>query len=120
VSSHPHLVADAKAAATEAIEHPAHFGLRQWSGWILGPGALLITLLFPPPDGLSEEGWRTAGAALLMAVFWICESVPIPVTALLPLVLFPALHLGDIRETAAPFANPVIYLFFGGFLWPSI
>jgi sodium-dependent dicarboxylate transporter 2/3/5 len=48
-----------------------------------------------------------------MAAFWICESVPIPVTALLPLVLFPALHLGDIRETAAPFANPVIYLFPG-------
>jgi sodium-dependent dicarboxylate transporter 2/3/5 len=116
VPDHPRLVTDAKAAATEAIEHPAHFGLRQWSGWILGPGALLITLLLPPPEGLSIEGWRTAGAALLMAVFWICESVPIPVTALLPLVLFPALHLGDIRETAAPFANPVIYLFFGGFL----
>ena len=55
-------------------------------------------------------------AALLMAIFWICESVPIPVTALLPLILFPALGLGDIRETAAPFANPVIYLFLGGFL----
>ncbi|MDP3069790.1 MAG: DASS family sodium-coupled anion symporter [Opitutaceae bacterium] len=116
MSSHPHLVADAKAAATDAIEHPANFGLRQWSGWVLGPGALLITLLVPPPDGLSAEGWRTAGVALLMAVFWICESVPIPVTALLPLGLFPALHLGDIRETAAPFANPVIYLFLGGFL----
>ncbi|MBL9187809.1 MAG: SLC13/DASS family transporter [Opitutaceae bacterium] len=116
MSSHPHLVADARAAAADAIEHPANFGLRQWSGWILGPGALLITLLLPPPDGLSVEGWRTAGAAMLMAVFWICESVPIPVTALLPLVLFPALHLGDIRESAAPFANPVIYLFLGGFL----
>jgi sodium-dependent dicarboxylate transporter 2/3/5 len=116
MSSHPHLAADVKAAAADAIEHPATFGLRQWSGWILGPGALLVTLLVPPPEGLSPEGWRTAGAAMLMAVFWICESVPIPVTALLPLVLFPALHLGDIRETAAPFANPVIFLFLGGFL----
>lgn len=116
MSSHPNLLDDAKSAAEDAIEHPAQFGLRQWSGWILGPGALLATLLLPAPEGLSPEGWRTAGAATLMAVFWICESVPIPVTALLPLVLFPALHLGDIRETAAPFANPIIYLFLGGFL----
>ena len=100
----------------DAISEPSRYGLRQWSGWILGPGALLFTLLTPPPDGLSVEGWRTAGAALLMAVWWITEATPIPVTALLPLVLFPALHLGDIRETATPFANPIIYLFLGGFV----
>jgi len=98
------------------VEHPERYGLRQWSGWALGPAALLATLVLPPPEGLSVEGWHTAGAAWLMAVFWICESLPIPVTALLPLVLFPMLHLGDIRETAAPFANPVVYLFLGGFI----
>jgi len=95
---------------------PSAYGMRQWSGWILGPGALFATLLLPAPAGLSEPGWHTAGAALLMAIWWITETVPIPVTALVPLVLFPALGLGDIRETAAPFANPIIYLFFGGFI----
>ncbi|MBA4137518.1 MAG: anion transporter [Opitutus sp.] len=103
-------------AVKDATEHPSTYGLRQWSGWILGPGALLLTLILPPPEGLSVEGWRTAGAAMLMAVWWITEAVPIPVTALVPLVLFPALQLGDIRETAAPFANPIIYLFLGGFV----
>lgn len=111
MSTHP-----LQETVKEAAENPARYGLRQWSGWILGPAALIATLLLPPPEGLSVEGWRTAGAALLMAVWWITESVPIPVTALLPLVLFPALHLGDIRETAAPFANPIIYLFLGGFV----
>lgn len=100
----------------EAGGVPTHYGWRQWSGWILGPTALLATLLAPAPAGLSEAGWHTAGAATLMAVWWITEPVPIPVTALLPLVLFPALKLSDIRETAAPFANPIIYLFFGGFI----
>lgn len=95
---------------------PSAYGMRQWSGWILGPGALFATLLLPAPAGLSEPGWHTAGAALLMAIWWITETVPIPVTALVPLVLFPALGLGDIRETATPFANPIIYLFFGGFI----
>lgn len=65
---------------------------------------------------MSPEGWRTAGVAFFMAALWICESVPIPVTALSPLVLFPALGLGTIQATAAPFASPIIYLFFGGFL----
>lgn len=111
--SSPHPIQD---AVKEAAEHPSAYGLRQWSGWILGPAALLFTLLTPPPEGLSVEGWRTAGATLLMAVWWITEAVPIPVTALLPLVLFPALQLGDMRETAAPFANPIIYLFLGGFI----
>ena len=91
-------------------------GLRQRVGWIVGPGALLLSLVLPAPDGLGPEGWRTAGAAVLMAVFWITEPIPIPATALLPLVLFPLLGLGDIRETAAPFANPIIFLFLGGFI----
>jgi solute carrier family 13 (sodium-dependent dicarboxylate transporter), member 2/3/5 len=94
----------------------AGYGLREWSGWVLGPTVLLLTLVLPPPEGLSVEGWRTAGAAGLMAIFWIAETIPIPATALLPLVLFPALGLGDIRESAAPFANPIIFLFLGGFI----
>lgn len=100
----------------EAVEHPADYGLRQWSGWIIGPAVLLITCLTAPPEGLSEAGWRTTGAAVLMAVLWMSEAIPIPVTALLPLVLFPALGLSDVRESAAPYANPIIYLFLGGFL----
>jgi solute carrier family 13 (sodium-dependent dicarboxylate transporter), member 2/3/5 len=103
----------------ETVPGPAvasPYGARQWAGWIIGPAALALTLLAPAPEGLSEAGWRTAGAAALMAVFWITEPIPIPATALLTLVLFPALGLGDIRETAAPFANPIIFLFLGGFL----
>jgi len=113
---HPQPDSDTGAVVKRAIEEPARYGLRQWSGWILGPGALLLTLLLAPPEGLSVTGWRTAGVATLMAVLWICESVPIPVTALLPLVLFPALGLGSIQETTAPFSHPIIYLFLGGFL----
>lgn len=105
-TTHDDLTSDAGGA----------YGLRQYAGWAIGPAALLLTLLLPAPEGLSEAGWRTAGAAVLMAVFWIAEPIPIPATALLPLVLFPALGLGDIRESAAPFANPIIFLFLGGFI----
>lgn len=117
--SAPHTPPGLEQAAhsvKEAVEHPADYGLRQWSGWIIGPALLLITCLTAPPDGLSELGWRTTGAALLMAVLWMTEAIPIPVTALLPLVLFPALGLSDVRESAVPYSNPIIYLFLGGFL----
>jgi sodium-dependent dicarboxylate transporter 2/3/5 len=99
-----------------APEASSDYGLRQWSGWVIGPALLLITCLVAPPEGLSESGWRTAGAAGLMAVLWMAESIPLPVTALLPLVLFPALKLSDIRAAAAPYANPLIFLFLGGFV----
>lgn len=68
------------------------------------------------PDGLSPEAWRTAAMGVFMAVWWATEAVPIAVTALLPLVLFPLLGIASIQDTSAPYANKVIYLFLGGFI----
>ena len=110
------LLHRAAHAVQDAVEHPAEFGARQWSGFVLGPALLAITLIVAPPEGLSQTGWRTAGAAMLMAVWWITEAVPIPVTALVPLALFPLLGLGTIKDVAAPYANPLVFLFLGGFV----
>ncbi len=51
-----------------------------------------------------------------MATWWISEAIPIPATALIPLVLFPVLGIADIRATATPYAHPLIFLFLGGFI----
>lgn len=83
---------------------------------LLGPALFLAMLLLPPPAGLTGEGWRTAAVGVLMAVWWITEAIPIPATSLLPLVLFPVLGVAGIDAAAAPYANPVIFLFLGGFL----
>ena len=53
---------------------------------------------------------------ILMAIWWMTEAIPISATALLPLALFPLLGIADIRTAAAPYANPLIFLFLGGFL----
>jgi sodium-dependent dicarboxylate transporter 2/3/5 len=57
-----------------------------------------------------------AGIVLWMAVWWISEAVAIPVTALLPLVLFPLLGIQDLAATAAHYGRDIIFLFIGGFL----
>ena len=51
-----------------------------------------------------------------MATWWGAEALPVPVTALLPLALFPLLGVADFKTTALPFSNPNIYLFLGGFI----
>lgn len=85
-------------------------------GLFVGLGVFVALLLLPAPEGLSPEGWRCAAVGLLMAAWWITEAIPIPATALLPIVLFPALGVLPVNEAAAPFANPLIYLYLGGFL----
>ncbi len=85
-------------------------------GLAVGPLLAVVMLLTPPPEGMAVAAWRTAAVGVLMATWWITEAIPIPATALLPLVLFPALGVASPTDAAAPFANPVIYLFLGGFL----
>lgn len=60
--------------------------------------------------------WRTAAMGVWMATWWVTEAVPIAATALLPLLLLPLLGIATMQAAAAPYANPVIYLFFGGFI----
>lgn len=51
-----------------------------------------------------------------MAIWWVTEAIPIPATAMIPLVLFPLLGILPIGQTASPYANPIIFLFLGGFV----
>jgi len=88
----------------------------QLVGLFLGPLLAFSMQLTDAPEGLSETAWTTAAIGVLMAVWWASEAVPIAVTALLPLVCFPLLGIASIQDTAAPYANKVIYLFLGGFI----
>ncbi|MDA0127558.1 SLC13 family permease [Vibrio sp. MarTm2] len=78
---------------------------------------MLATLVMEPPvAGLSVDAWRTAGLAFWMASWWISEAVPIPAASLLPLVVVPVAGIASIKQVAAPYAHPLIFLFLGGFL----
>ena len=97
-------------------EHHEGRAPHQWAGLFLGPALAIAMLLSGAPEGLSDAAWRTASIGILMAVWWATEAVPIAVTALLPLVVFPLFDIASIHDTARPYSNKVIYLFLGGFI----
>ena len=88
----------------------------QIAGLVIGPSLALLMMFSGAPAELSDAGWNTAAIGVLMAVWWATEAVPIAVTALLPLLAFPLLGIATIQDTAAPYANKVIFLFLGGFI----
>lgn len=88
---------------------------RQWVG--LAAGVLLALLMrLVLPDSLSTDGKNVAAVATLMAVWWMTEAIPLAATALVPLVAMPVLGVAPMGDTAAPYADPIIFLFLGGFV----
>ncbi|MEX2366941.1 MAG: DASS family sodium-coupled anion symporter [Pseudohongiellaceae bacterium] len=92
------------------------FTLRQKVGLFAGPLLFLLMLIIPLPEGMSESAQRVAAVALLMACFWIAETVPIPATAMLPIFLFPLLQVMPTAQVTLSYGNQILFLFMGGFL----
>jgi sodium-dependent dicarboxylate transporter 2/3/5 len=102
-------------AAAESPNRPLE--RYQVIGRVLGPGLFLLMMLLGQwQDAMPPAAWRVAAVGVWMAVWWATEAIPVPVTALLPLVVFDPLGIASIRDAAAPYANPTIYLFMGGFI----
>lgn len=87
---------------------------RQTMGLFLGPVIGLLILFLPLP--LESRAHRLAAILSWVVIYWITEPIPIPVTALLGPIFCILASVGQARETLAPFANPVIFLFIGSFL----
>ena len=85
-------------------------------GLIAGPIAFVICLLFFHPDGLSKEANAVLASTLWIAIWWITEALPIAVTALLPIVLFPLTGALKLSETTSAYGHKYIFLYIGGFI----
>ena len=85
-------------------------------GFWLGIASFLLVLYLPNPEGLSSDGRITAAVFLLMGIWWAFEAIPLQVTALMPLVLFPLLNIQDIGVISREYMNKVQFLFAGGFI----
>ena len=92
---------------------------------IAGPAlALFLYILLPEsylsPNGevvaLSTYARYAAAVGLCMAIWWMTEAIPVYVTALLPMALFPLADATSIREVTIPYGHELVFLFLGGFI----
>jgi sodium-dependent dicarboxylate transporter 2/3/5 len=83
---------------------------------VVAPLISVLLILFADLEPGRPEITYTAAIALLMAVWWITEAIPLAATALLPVVLFPLLGVVDGKAISAMYFNHLIFLFIGGFL----
>lgn len=97
----------------------------KWCGLLLGPLLAVVVVACLPTQYADAAGvvhpfdWAgraTLGAMVWMGVWWLTEAVEISVTALLPIVLFPLLGAATAQEACFPYADPLIFLYFGGFI----
>jgi len=95
--------------------HAAPSRLRRTAGFCLGIGLFVLILLCPAPEGMAEEAKRMAATVVLMGCWWIGESLPLGVTALIPLVAFPMLKIIPIQLIAPSYTNHYVFLLLGGF-----
>ncbi|WP_232547527.1 SLC13 family permease [Propioniciclava soli] len=87
----------------------------RWLGFAAGLlGALAVYLAMP--GDVPHTARLTAATAVLMGAWWMTEAIPIPATALVPLVVFPTLGETAIDTVGASYGNNIIFLFMGGFL----
>lgn len=84
-------------------------------GLLAGPIAAALFLLFAGP-GLAGDARAVVAVAILMAVWWVSEALPVGVTALLPLVLVPVVTDLRFATVSPPYASNIVFLFMGGMM----
>lgn len=105
--------ASEKQECTTRIDRTSRFRAAGLGFGIVTPALMLLA---GPPGQVTGTAWAAAAVAVMMATWWISEPIPLPATALLPLVLFPFLGVAPISDVAPAYADPLIFLFFGGFI----
>ena len=83
---------------------------------LLGPILFFVLQLLETPEGMPDAAYDVLCATLWIAIWWISEAVPIAVTSLLPIVLFPLTGALDLSTTTASYGHKYIFLYLGGFI----
>lgn len=114
VKKEEQLHTNAKGNIT-AIGKPPRKSNSQIIGLWLGPALFFLILFFISPEGMPQEALAIFASTTWVAIWWITEAMPIPVTSLLPIVLFPLSGGLTVGVTSA-YADSTIFLFLGGFI----
>jgi sodium-dependent dicarboxylate transporter 2/3/5 len=89
---------------------------KKFIGFFLGIAAFLVIFFFADLEPGKPEVTSTLAVAVLMAIWWVSETIPLAVTALVPMVLFPVLGVLDGKAVSEVYMNHIIFVFVGGFM----
>ncbi|WP_313023580.1 DASS family sodium-coupled anion symporter [Mobilicoccus sp.] len=107
---------DFKSPGERAEGDPPRTHALRLGGFLLGVLAAGVVYLILPED-LGHDGRLTAATAVLMGIWWMSEAIPIPGTALLPLIIFPIFGSDtSVNDVGSSYGNNIIFLFMGGFM----
>ncbi|MFS0750926.1 SLC13 family permease [Oceanobacillus sp. 1P07AA] len=95
---------------------PGNYSFTQKLGVFLGPLLYLSIILLLQPEGMSREAVQMLGIISWIATWWVTEALPIPITSLLPLLLFPLAGVMETGEVSSSYGDPLIFLFAGSFM----
>ena len=83
---------------------------------LMGPALFGLMELIGPPETMNMAAFQVLCVTAWVAVWWITEAIPIAVTAMLPIILFPLTGALDLSETTSSFGHKYIFLYLGGFI----
>ncbi|MEM9422006.1 MAG: DASS family sodium-coupled anion symporter [Pseudomonadota bacterium] len=99
--------------------------IRQRIGIFLGPIVAVGLQIVGVPDSMiaatgdeaqAGHAWMVLSLLSLMAIWWVTEAIPIPVTSLLPMVVLPLAGVMTMKEASSPYMHPIVVLLMGGFI----
>ncbi len=93
-----------------------NLNIKNITGFIVAPILFIYLILFGDLETGNPQVTYTLAIALLMAIWWITEIIPLAVTALIPVILFPLFGIMNGKDVSSTYFNHVIFLFIGGFL----
>jgi solute carrier family 13 (sodium-dependent dicarboxylate transporter), member 2/3/5 len=90
---------------------------KSFVGLLTGMLVFVAILFFTDLEPGKPEITRTFAVAMLMAIWWVTEALPLPVTALVPIVAFPMLGVIDGKTVSAAYMNHIIFYLSVVLLW---
>ncbi|MBI3134912.1 MAG: SLC13/DASS family transporter [Bacteroidetes bacterium] len=99
----------------EHIDKPDRNSIRFWL-FVAAPVLAVLIILFGDLNPGNPQTTYMFAITVLIALWWVTEIIPLGITSLLPVVLFPVFGIMDGEAVSAVYFNDVIFLFMGGFL----
>ena len=78
-----------------------------------------LIVYLPAPEGLTDDGKKALAIFVLCVIFWISHVIPLMITSLLAIILFPLMGVLPADKTYSLFGNQAVFFILGAFILAS-